>query len=68
MNGEREEQKEHTHIVVRKVTNSGYISYAHQIYFVSKTLAGKHVTVRIIEKRLVIDAQIPLHKEYALKG
>ncbi len=63
-----EEQTEYVHTVTRKVTNSGYISYANQIYFISKTLAGKYVTVKIIDERLVIDTQIPLHKEYNLKG
>lgn len=43
-------------IFSRKVARSGHISYEGRPYFISKALAD----------RLVVDAFIPLHKEYPL--
>jgi len=51
-------------IFLRKVARSGHISYDGRPYFISKTLAGQYIHLVVIEDRLIVDATIPLHKEY----
>lgn len=53
-------------ICSRKVARSGHISYEGRPYFISKTLAGRYIRLVILADRLVVDASIPLHKEYPL--
>lgn len=50
----------------RKVARSGHISYEGRPYFISKALAGRHIRVVVVGDRLIVDASIPLHKEYFL--
>jgi hypothetical protein len=50
----------------RKVARSGHISYEGRPYFISKTLAGRYVRLVVFADRLIVDAAIPLHKEYPL--
>ncbi len=50
----------------RKVARSGHISYEGRPYFISKTLAGRYIRLVVLADRLIVDAAIPLHKEYPL--
>jgi hypothetical protein len=52
--------------LLRRVTASGVIWLAGRAYYVSRRLAGQEIPVRIVGGRLIVDVQIPLHKEYAL--
>lgn len=53
-------------IFSRKVARSGHISYEGRPYFISKTLAGRYIRLVVVDDRLIVDASIPLHKEYPL--
>jgi hypothetical protein len=53
-------------IFSRKVARSGHISYEGRPYFVSKVLAGRYIRLIVHADRLIVDASIPLHKEYTL--
>lgn len=53
-------------IFSRKVARSGHISYEGRPYFISKTLAGRYIRLVVVADRLIVDASIPLHKEYPL--
>ncbi len=53
-------------IFSRKVARSGHISYEGRPYFISKTLAGRYIRLVVLADRLIVDAAIPLHKEYPL--
>ncbi|GCE26853.1 hypothetical protein KDA_23370 [Dictyobacter alpinus] len=53
-------------IYSRKVARSGHISYDGRPYFVSKALAGQYIHFVVSHDRLIVDAAIPLHKEYSL--
>ena len=53
-------------IFSRKVARSGHISYEGRPYFISKTLAGRYIRLVVLADRLIVDATIPLHKEYPL--
>jgi hypothetical protein len=53
-------------IFSRKVARSGHISYEGHPYFISKALAGRYIRLVVVEDRLIVDASIPLHKEYQL--
>ncbi len=53
-------------IFSRKVARSGHISYEGRPYFVSKTLAGRYVRLVVLGNLLIVDTNIPLHKEYQL--
>jgi hypothetical protein len=53
-------------IFSRKVARSGHISYEGRPYFISKALAGRYIRLVVLADRLVVDAFIPLHKEYPL--
>jgi hypothetical protein len=53
-------------IFSRKVARSGHISYDGHPYFISKALAGRYIRLVVVEDRLIVDASIPLHKEYQL--
>jgi hypothetical protein len=53
-------------ICSRKVARSGHISYEGRPYFISKTLAGRYIRLVVLADRLIVDAAIPLHKEYPL--
>jgi hypothetical protein len=53
-------------IFSRKVARSGHISYEGRPYFISKALAGRYIRLVVIADRLIVDASIPLHKEYPL--
>jgi hypothetical protein len=53
-------------IFSRKVARSGHISYEGRPYFVSKALAGRYIRLVVVADRLIVDAAIPLHKEYTL--
>lgn len=53
-------------IFSRKVARSGHISYEGRPYFISKALAGRYIRLVVVADRLIIDASIPLHKEYPL--
>jgi hypothetical protein len=57
---------ENANIFSRKVARSGHISYGGRPYFVSKSLAGRYIRLIVLADRLVVDASIPLHKEYQL--
>ena len=35
-------------------------------YFISKALAGRYIRLVVLADRLIVDAAIPLHKEYPL--
>ena len=50
----------------RKVARSGHISYEGRPYFISKALAGRYIRLVVLADRLIVDASIPLHKEYVL--
>jgi hypothetical protein len=50
----------------RKVARSGHISYEGRPYFISKALAGSYIRLIVLPDRLIVDAAIPLHKEYPL--
>ena len=50
----------------RKVTASGLIWLAGRSYYISRRLAGRTVSVRIGNGKLVVEAAIPLRKEYSL--
>jgi hypothetical protein len=51
-------------IFSRKVARSGHISYEGRPYFISKALAGRYIRLVVLADRLIVDASIPLHKEY----
>ena len=53
-------------IFSRKVARSGHISYEGRPYFISKALAGRYIRLVVFGNRFVVDASIPLHKEYSL--
>jgi len=53
-------------ILSRKVARSGHISYEGRPYFISKALAGRYIRLVVVDDRLIVDASIPLHKEYTL--
>ena len=53
-------------IFSRKVARSGHISYEGRPYFISKALAGRYIRLVVLADRLIVDASIPLHKEYPL--
>ncbi len=53
-------------IFSRKVARSGHISYEGRPYFISKALAGRYIRLVVLGDRLIVDAAIPLHKEYPL--
>ena len=53
-------------ILSRKVARSGHISYEGRPYFISKALAGHYIRLVVLADRLIVDASIPLHKEYPL--
>lgn len=53
-------------ILSRKVARSGHISYEGRPYFISKALAGRYIRLVVLGDRLIVDASIPLHKEYFL--
>lgn len=53
-------------IYSRKVARSGHISYEGRPYFISKALAGRYIRLIVLGDRLIVDASIPLHKEYLL--
>ena len=53
-------------ILSRKVARSGHISYEGRPYFISKALAGRYIRLVVLADRLIVDASIPLHKEYSL--
>ena len=53
-------------IFSRKVARSGHISYEGRPYFISKALAGRYIRLIVFADRLIVDASIPLHKEYSL--
>jgi hypothetical protein len=57
---------EGANIFSRKVARSGHISYEGHPYFISKTLAGRYIRLVVLADRLIVDAAIPLHKEYLL--
>ena len=52
--------------VRRKVTASGVIWLDGRSYYVSRRLAGRTIPVRIDGGKLIVDATIPLRKEYSL--
>lgn len=53
-------------IIVRKVTVSGVIWVDGRAYYVSRRLAGQTIPVRVSQGRMVVDAHVPLRKEYVL--
>ncbi len=57
---------ENANIFSRKVARSGHISYGGRPYFISKSLAGRYIRLIVLADRLIVDASIPLHKEYRL--
>ena len=57
---------EGANIFSRKVARSGHISYEGRPYFISKALAGRYIRLVVLADRLIVDAAIPLHKEYPL--
>jgi hypothetical protein len=57
---------EGANIYSRKVARSGHISYEGRPYFISKALAGRYIRLIVVDDRMIVDAAIPLHKEYAL--
>ncbi len=57
---------EGANIFSRKVARSGHISFEGRPYFISKTLAGRYIWLVVLADRLIVDASIPLHKEYPL--
>lgn len=57
---------EGANIYSRKVARSGHISYEGRPYFISKALAGRYIRLIVVDDRLIVDAAIPLHKEYFL--
>ena len=57
---------EGANIYSRKVARSGHISYEGRPYFISKALAGRYIRLVVLADRLIVDASIPLHKEYQL--
>jgi hypothetical protein len=57
---------EGANIFSRKVARSGHISYEGHPYFISKALAGRYIRLVVLADRLIVDASIPLHKEYPL--
>ena len=50
----------------RKVTASGVIWLGGRAYYVSRRLAGTTIPVTIGSGRLVVEASVPLRKEYRL--
>jgi hypothetical protein len=57
---------EGANIFSRKVARSGHISFEGHPYFISKALAGRYIRLVVLADRLIVDASIPLHKEYSL--
>jgi len=57
---------EGANIFSRKVARSGHISYEGRPYFISKALAGRYIRLVVLADRIIVDAAIPLHKEYPL--
>ncbi len=58
---------EGANIFSRKVARSGHISFEGRPYFISKALAGRYIRLVVLSDRLIVDAAIPLHKEYRLE-
>ncbi len=58
---------EGAHIFSRKVARSGHISFEGRPYFISKALSGRYIRLIVHSDRLIVDAAIPLHKEYMLR-
>jgi hypothetical protein len=52
--------------VRRKVTASGVIWLDGHSYYVSRRLAGRTIPIKLIGGKLLVEATIPLRKEYAL--
>jgi hypothetical protein len=52
--------------LLRKVTASGAIWLAGRAYYVSRRLAGLTIPVSIQDGKLVVEASVPLRKEYHL--
>ncbi len=52
--------------VRRKVTASGVIWLDGKSYYVSRRLAGRTIPITIDGGKLIVDAMIPLRKEYTL--
>jgi hypothetical protein len=50
----------------RKVTASGVIWLDGRSYYVSRRLAGRTIPIQIDGGKLIVDATIPLRKEYSL--
>jgi len=65
-NGTSTTLPEGANIFSRKVARSGHISYEGRPYFISKALAGRYILLVVFSDRLIVDASIPLHKEYPL--
>ena len=42
------------------------VLYEGRPYFISKALAGRYIRLVVLADRLIVDAAIPLHKEYPL--
>lgn len=57
---------EGANICSRKIARSGHISYEGRPYFISKALAGRYIRLVVLADRLIVNASIPLHKEYPL--
>jgi hypothetical protein len=54
--------------VRRKVTASGVIWLDGRSYYVSRRLAGRTIPIKLIGGKLLVEATIPLRKEYVLPG
>ena len=52
--------------VRRKVTASGVIWLDGRSYYVSRRLAGRTIPIKLIDGKLLVEATIPLRKEYVL--
>jgi hypothetical protein len=56
----------HEETVRRKVTASGVIWLDGRSYYVSRRLAGRTIPIKLVGGRLLVEATIPLRKEYPL--
>ena len=52
--------------VRRKVTASGVIWLDGRSYYVSRRLAGRTIPISISDGKLIVEATVPLRKEYSL--
>jgi hypothetical protein len=50
----------------RKVTASGVIWLDGRSYYVSRRLSGRTIPVKISDGKLIVEATVPLRKEYSL--